>query len=82
MREGFLDWLMAHGVPESAAPWASTGILAVAILILAWLAQLIARRVVLRVVKRLVAQSKTDWDDAFLDARVFHRLSHLAPALL
>jgi miniconductance mechanosensitive channel len=73
---------MAHGVPESAAPWASTGILAVAILILAWLAQLIARRVVLRVVKRLVAQSKTDWDDAFLDARVFHRLSHLAPALL
>jgi miniconductance mechanosensitive channel len=82
MREQLYDWLVAQRVPETGAEWASTGILALAVVLLAWIAQTITQRIVLRIVKRFVAETKTDWDDMFLDQRVFQRLSHIAPALI
>lgn len=53
-----------------------------ATLVLAWLANLIARRVILRVVSTVVKRTTCTWDDVLLEAGFFRRLSHLAPALV
>lgn len=56
--------------------------LLVVVLLLAWLANFITKRVILRVVRRAVKKSKTQWDDILSRRRVFTRLSHLAPAIV
>ena len=42
----------------------------------------IAKAVILKVVTRIVKKSKSQWDDIFLEQKVFRRLSHFAPALV
>lgn len=59
----------------------SLGILAV-VLVLAWVLDFVAKKVVLRAVKVLVKKSKTQWDDVFVTHHVFTRLCHLAPAMV
>jgi miniconductance mechanosensitive channel len=52
------------------------------ILFFAWLSDIITRKVIIVVITRLVAKTKTIWDDILLEKRVFNKLSHLAPALV
>ena len=52
------------------------------ILLLAFLSDIITRRVIIMVITRLVARTRTIWDDILLEKKVFNRLSHLAPAIV
>lgn len=52
------------------------------IIFLAFLSDVLTRRVIIIVLSRLAARTKTLWDDILIEKRVFHRLSHLAPALV
>jgi miniconductance mechanosensitive channel len=52
------------------------------ILLLALLSDLIARRVILTIIAKIVAKTENNWDDIILERKVFNRLSHLAPALV
>jgi miniconductance mechanosensitive channel len=52
------------------------------IIFLAFLSDVLTRRVIIIVLSRLAARTKTLWDDILMEKRVFHRLSHLAPALV
>jgi miniconductance mechanosensitive channel len=52
------------------------------IIFLAFLSDIVTRRVIIIVLSRLAARTKTLWDDILMEKRVFHRLSHLAPALV
>ncbi len=47
-----------------------------------FLANLIAKRLILRLLRYMVRKSKNKWDDALMARKVFERLSHLAPALI
>ena len=80
---GMLEQMLIDaGLTESAAGQvAIAGGLAVTV-ILAIIANYIAKGILLKVVHRFVKLSKTDWDDVLLKRRVFHRFSHLAPALV
>jgi miniconductance mechanosensitive channel len=69
-----LDWL---GEPTVAAQVAGLLLLALA----AYLADKIARQLLLAVISRLVRGTAFRWDDVLLEHRVFTRLAHLAPAL-
>lgn len=46
------------------------------------LANWVAKGLILSIVRKLVKKSKTVWDDVFLEKKVFHRMSHLAPVLV
>ncbi|QDU83118.1 Miniconductance mechanosensitive channel YbdG [Planctomycetes bacterium Pla163] len=48
----------------------------------AWLANLVTKKVIVRVVRAVIERSRFKWDDALVEHRVFERLSHLAPALV
>jgi miniconductance mechanosensitive channel len=52
------------------------------ILLLAWLADIITRRIIIVVITRMVAKTRTLWDDILLEKNVLNKLSHLAPALV
>ena len=52
------------------------------ILLLAYLSDILVKWIIKIVLVRLVAKTKTVWDDILLEKRVFDRLSHLAPAIV
>ena len=52
------------------------------IILIAFLSDVITRKILVIVIARLVARTKTIWDDILLERKVFNRLSHLAPALV
>ncbi len=52
------------------------------ILLLAWLSDIVTRRVIIVIITRMVARTKTIWDDILLERKVFNKLSHLAPAIV
>jgi miniconductance mechanosensitive channel len=52
------------------------------IALVSWLSNLTAKSIILKIVTRIVKKSKSQWDDIFLENKVFTRLSHLAPAIV
>jgi len=52
------------------------------VLVLAWIAGVVTRRILLRVLEQIVKRTKTAWDDALHERKVFSRLSYLVPALV
>jgi miniconductance mechanosensitive channel len=59
-----------------------TGIFIIGILILCWIINLIAKKTIHVIIVKLVERSKNNYDDIFLEQKVFTRLSHLIPAIL
>ena len=47
-----------------------------------WLSNVVAKYFILKIVTRIVKNTKSTWDDVFLEQKVFTRLSHFAPALV
>jgi miniconductance mechanosensitive channel len=77
-----MNWLTGQGLSEDAAAFFARVIAFVFMAAAAYVAHLLARRLLLRSIKNLVARTKTVWDDMLLKRHVFDRLSHLAPALV
>jgi miniconductance mechanosensitive channel len=76
------DWFISLGASEGLAEWVSWLTLGLAVVILAFLCNYIAKRFVLAGVAYLARRTETHWDDALIRRRVFTRLSHLAPAIV
>jgi miniconductance mechanosensitive channel len=75
------QWLLEKGLSPN---WVDTFSLAIDISLLVLLALLLdflARRVILALVTRFIKRSKNEYDDIFLEKRVFSSLAHLLPAL-
>jgi miniconductance mechanosensitive channel len=70
------------GLGYSFAAFLSTITLVAIVLLLSWLSNIVAKAVINKVVTRIVLRSKSQWDDVFLEKKVFSRLSHFAPALV
>lgn len=76
------NWLIGHGIGTGNAYLLSVIIVAMAVLILAVIANYVAKRILLSVVMFYVKKSSTQWDDALLKRKVFQRFSHIAPAIV
>ena len=66
----------------AAQPWAETAVWMVGIVLLAWLANTLTRRYILKFISRVVTQTKFTWDDAIFERKVFRRLAYIAPAIV
>lgn len=69
------DRLLDGSVWNLVGAWA-------AVLLFAWLANLVAKQVIVRGVRAIVGRTRATWDDVLVKHRVFEKLSHLAPALV
>jgi len=65
-----------------AYPILETTVWIAGILILAWLANQLTRRYILKVISRIVTQTKFTWDDVIFRRKVFRRLAQIAPAIV
>ncbi|MEJ2204261.1 MAG: mechanosensitive ion channel [Gemmatimonadota bacterium] len=57
------------------------GALAILVLV-AWVADVVARRFFLGLVRRIAARTRSTWDDRLVERKVFTRLAHVAPAVV
>ena len=73
---------MRQGLDDNTVVLVSAVVQVVLVLMLAAIADLIARRVVVRGLETLSRGSVSVWDDIIVKRRVLHRLSRLAPALV
>ncbi len=82
MIEILQTWLAGHGLTEFQALWLGRLIAVILVVLVSYLANFIAKRIILTVVHGIVRRTKSDWDDALVERRVFTKLSHLAPAFV
>jgi miniconductance mechanosensitive channel len=76
------DFLILEGVSKAIAPLLARSLIIVGVLILSFLANYLAKSILLRWIKYVIAKTETKWDDIILEKKVFNRLSHLAPSLV
>ena len=76
------DILQNFGLGKSLSVLLVSLIMVILVVFLSWLAYILARFFIDRIVTVVVRKSKFKWDDIFLDNKVFTRLSHFAPAVV
>jgi len=70
------------GLSSSLSLLLSTVGLVLIVIFLSWLSNFIAKNIILQIVTMIVRRTTSQWDDIFLEQKVFSRLSHFAPALV
>ena len=76
------EFFIQAGLSYGLSSLLSTAALVIIVSILSWIANFIAKLVINTLVTRIVKKTASQWDDIFLEQKVFTRLSHLAPALV
>ncbi len=76
------DWFIELGASETAATYFTAALDLVLLFLIAFVVDFIGRRVILGFVKKYVRKSKSDYDDVFLDKKVFVGLAHIVPAVI
>lgn len=74
--------LIDNNVNENLAVYLSYAILIALIIILCIIANFITKKVVLNLITRIIKNNKYTWDDMLLERQVFHKLSHIVPAII
>jgi miniconductance mechanosensitive channel len=76
------DILQNLGLGRSLSIFLVSLIMVILVVFLSWLAYIVTRFIIDRIVTVIVRKSKFKWDDIFLDNKVFTHLSHFAPAVV
>ncbi len=79
---GLNHLLQKAGLTAKTANWMETIIILLFIILLAWLADKISKKILIHSLKTYVKKSKNKWDDALLEYKFFQRLAHIAPAVV
>ncbi|MCP4582289.1 MAG: mechanosensitive ion channel [candidate division Zixibacteria bacterium] len=75
-------WLTDMDITGAASDYLSWGLAIVIVAAIALVTNFIVRKILLRVIRAAILKSKSQWDDAVLQSRLFDRLANLAPALV
>jgi miniconductance mechanosensitive channel len=78
----FHELLSGAGLSDALVVFLENATIIVITIGLAFLADFIVKRIIIASIARIVKKTKNDWDDIFVERRVFNRLAHLAPALI
>ena len=76
------NWFVEQGFSNDLAFILQSAIAIVAVLIIAWLSDLITKKILIAFITKVVRKTKTHWDDILLERKVFNKISHFAPALI
>lgn len=74
--------LMNFGAGPVTTNYLSTVIMILVIGALSLVAHFISKRVVLNIIPHYIKKNRFQWDNIVLERKVFHRLSHIVPALI
>jgi miniconductance mechanosensitive channel len=82
MTEHLRGWLTDLGLSDPLVEPIGWIMLTLAVLILAFVCNYLAKRFLLAGVRFFIRKTPTKWDDVLFEHKVFNRLSHIAPALV
>jgi len=75
-------WLVGWGVREDIALYLTNSIVIIGIGVLCVAAHFVTKKVVLKVLALYIHHNRFKWDNYLLQRKVFHKLSHVVPALI
>lgn len=78
----FVDWLVGLGLSNGFAIAIKAILFTLVIILLSILVNWIARKIIVAIEVFIIKRTRIEWDDVFLEKKVFNRLSHIAPALV
>ena len=61
---------------------ANKAVLIIAVILISLLVDVIAKKILLSVIQKIVHKTKSKWDDIFVERGLFNRLAHIAPVLI
>lgn len=76
------NMLESWGASPEIAGYGANAIMVAVIAIVSVLANFIAKKIVLKIVARVINSNRYQWDNYLLDRKVFHKLSHIVPAIV
>ncbi|WP_321320868.1 mechanosensitive ion channel domain-containing protein [Labilibaculum sp.] len=76
------NWLMSGGIAEYWAIILQSLIAIIIVIIIAWICDILAKKVMISIITKLVRKTKTNWDDILLERKVFNKIAHFAPAAI
>jgi miniconductance mechanosensitive channel len=76
------DYLIDLNIRSDTATFLSYAILTALIVVICFLANWIVKKIILRMITVFITKNRFTWDDKLLERKVFHRLSHIVPAIL
>jgi len=74
--------MIGFGINETTSGYLCTGILVIFITLLSIFGYFISKHVVLRTLSHFIKNTQCKWDNVLLERRVFHKLSHIVPAII
>ncbi len=77
-----VNFLKSIGLSEFYAGIGSKVVLIAAVILISFIVDLIAKKILLSVIKEIVHKTKTNWDDILVERGLFDRLAHIAPVLI
>ncbi len=80
--DGVHDILIKNGMSEVMASWLDQVISIAVLLSLAFVADLISRYVIHRIIEHFAKYTESKWDDIFVENKVFRYLVHIIPAII
>ena len=82
LREHLTQWLSLVGFEQDGITIIQQAAIIALIVILAWIADFVCRRIVVPSIKRIVNKTQTTWDDHLLNERVLDDMCHIIPAIV
>ncbi len=76
------DYFIRYNMDPTLAKYLSIATTILLIILLCVIANFITKKVVMRIITKIVTKNKFTWDDKILERKVFHKLSHIVPALI
>jgi len=82
LRDWITDWLNGLGVEETYTVYLKLIILLFILFIICYVTNLLVKKIFIRYIRLVIKKTKTLWDDALVENKVFISLSHIAPAIV
>ena len=76
------NYLISYELSDTWVRYLSIAIMIAFIIIVCILANFIAKKIVIRFIIKIIHKNKFTWDNILLESKIFHRLSHLVPAII
>ena len=77
-----MEWLQQMGVADGNLPMIQRIVVIAAILLIAYVLDMIARKAVIPLVHKVTAKTQSNWDDHLLSDEVMNNICHLIPPVV
>ena len=82
MNELIAGWLQQWGINIAAQSWLNWTISMLGIILIVYIADVLCRRILLPIVKRIIHRTRSSWDDILFNDTLLRDISHLVPPIL